>query len=108
MRRLLAAALAATALLLVTPLHATATSPARIAATVAMSKEVGHRGVHGPAVDRALVLGAWHAAAVDMRGLDTADALRLACTALDPTKPRPAGPAPGDYAMRSPCSRLPN
>jgi hypothetical protein len=99
MRRLLAAALAATALLVVTPLHATATSPARMAAAVAMSREVDHRGVHGPAVDRALVLGAWHAAGVDTRGLDTADDLLHACTALDPTEPRPAGPAPGDYAL---------
>jgi hypothetical protein len=99
MKRLLLAALAATALLLATPLHATATSPARTAAAVEMSHEVGHHGLYGPAPDRAVVLGAWHHAGVDIRDLDTSAALLRACTPLDPHAPRPAGPAPGDYAL---------
>lgn len=99
MRRLVLAALAAAALLVATPLHAHATGAARTAAAVAMSREVGHRGVHGPAVDQALVLSAWRQAGVDIGGLQTPDELRHACLPLDTSAPRPAGPAPGDYAL---------
>jgi hypothetical protein len=100
MRRLLAAVLAATALLLLTPLPATATSTARAQAAMRMARQVGpHRGMHGPALDRVLVLGAWHDAGVDTAGLDSPDALLHACTALQAGAPRPAGPAPADYAL---------
>ncbi len=101
MRRLLLAAAGAALLLLATPLHAGATSQARMDAAVAMSREVGHHGVHGPDVDRVLVLAAWRYAGVDVRGLDGPDGSGLvqACKPIDATKPRPAGPAPGDYAL---------
>jgi hypothetical protein len=99
MRRLLLAVLAATALLVATPLNASATSAARTAAAVEMARDVGHHGLHGPAPDRALVLGAWHHAGVDTSDLTAPDALVHACTALKPDLPRPDGPAPGDYAL---------
>jgi hypothetical protein len=99
MRRLLLAVLVAAALLLSMPLHVSATSSARVAAAVEMAREVGHHGLHGPASDRALVLGAWHHAGVDTRDLNTTGALRNACTPLTLDARRPAGPAPGDYAL---------
>ena len=99
MRRVLAAASCAAALLVFMPMHATAITAARNAAAVAVMREVGHHGLHGPAVDRALVLGAWARAGVDVRGLDGEDGLVHACTLLQPSAPRPAGPAPGDYAL---------
>lgn len=99
MRLLLLAALAAVLLLLATPLHAGAMSAARTEAAVEMSREVGHSGLRGPAVDRALVLHAWRYAGVDTSALQTDDGLLHACTPLDTTRPRPAGPAPGDYAL---------
>ncbi|HEV7678225.1 MAG TPA: hypothetical protein VGQ42_06620 [Candidatus Dormibacteraeota bacterium] len=98
MKTLLAAAIAVVALLAL-PLRADATSPARVDAAAAMAGEVGHNGLHGPAPDRALVLGAWHHAGVDTRGLGTPAELLQACTPLDPSAPRPSGPAPADYAL---------
>jgi len=99
MKRALLAALAASVALLATPVPARAISRARTEAAVAMSREVGHTGLHGPQVDQALVLQAWRYAGVDTASLQTPDALRHACQPLDTSQPRPAGPAPGDYAL---------
>jgi hypothetical protein len=98
MRRLAAAALALAALLL-TPVHAAATGEPRKQAAIAMAREVGHHGLHGPATDRALVLGAWRHAGVDTAGRATPADLLHACTLLEPSRPRPDGPAPADYAL---------
>ncbi len=98
MRALLATVIAVVAVLAV-PVHADALSPARTAAAASAAREVGHHGLHGPASDRAMVLGAWRDAGVDIRGLGTPDDLLHACTFLDVSAPRPAGPAPADYAL---------
>jgi hypothetical protein len=98
MKALLALVIAVAALLAL-PERADATLPARVEAATAMAREVGHHGLTGPAPDRALVLGAWHYAGVDTRRLGPADDLLRACTVLDPSAPRPAGPAPADYAL---------
>ena len=103
MRRLLAltlaSLLAALVATLLTPLTAAATSPSRELAASLVAREVGHHGLRGPAPDRALVLGAWRDAGVDIRGLATPPELLRACTVLAQSAPRPAGPAPADYVV---------
>ena len=85
--------------LLSTAITAEATSPARLFAATEVARQVGHHGLYGPAPDRAMVLGAWRDAGVDIRGLATPADLLHACLPLDVSSARPAGPAPGDYAL---------
>lgn len=85
--------------LLSTAVTADATSQTRLFAAAVVAKQVGHHGLSGPAPDRALVLGAWRDAGVDIRGLSTPADLLHACRPLDVSAPRPAGPAPSDYAL---------
>jgi hypothetical protein len=103
MRRVLAVALAGVLAALVAtvlmPTTATATSPARLLAASLVARQVGHHGLRGPAPDRAMVLGAWRDAGVDIRDLATPSALLHACTMLAHGQPRPAGPAPADYVL---------
>ena len=100
MRRLLflAASAAATAAAL-SPHPAHSTSDVRLDAASLVARQVGHGGRTGPAPDRVMVLQAWHQAGVDTRGLETPDGLLHNCTVLDLSAPRPAGPAPADYAL---------
>ena len=92
------AAAAALALALTTA-DAQATSQTRLLAATLVSRLVGHHGLYGPAPDRALILGAWRDAGVDIRGLATPAGLLHDCQPLDVSTPRPAGPAPGDYVL---------
>ena len=94
-----AGVLVACAALLLTGVTAEATGRARMLAATLVARQVGHRGLTGPAPDRALVLGAWRDAGVDIRGLGTPFELLQACEGLAVSRPRPLGPAPGDYAL---------
>lgn len=76
-----------------------ATSSARLRAAGSVTREVGHQGLYGPAPDRALVLGAWRDAGVDLRGLASPADLLQACRPLDVRAPRPGGPAAADYVL---------
>lgn len=99
LRLLLAACGAATLALVLGSGTAAAVGQARLAAAGLVAAQVGHHGLYGPAPDRAMVLGAWRDAGVDIRGLASHAGLLHACQPLDVSAPRPAGPAPGDYAL---------
>jgi hypothetical protein len=91
--------LAAGTALVLAATNAQATSQPRLLAASLVSRQVGHHGLYGPSPDRALVLGAWRDAGVDIRGLSAPDDLLRGCHLLDVSAPRPAGPAPADYAL---------